>query len=73
MKQNKSSQLITPKKEKLKSPPQLIQSSESPISSSSPQITAFTEKKQLHFSEVFETYTVQDKEIEDSPSVHEMI
>ena len=73
MEQHKSSpsQLITPKKEKLKSPPQLIQSSESPISSSSPQITAFTEKKQLHMSEVFETYTIQDKEIEDSPSVHE--
>ena len=64
--------MITPKKEKQKSPSQLIQSSESPISSSSPQITAFTEKKPLYISKVFETYTIQDKEIEDSPSVHEM-
>ena len=72
MEQQKSTQLITPKKEKQKSPSQLIQSSESPISSSLPQITAFTEKKPLYISKVFETYTIQDKEIEDSPSVHEM-
>ena len=63
MEYQKSSQWITPKNGKQKS----IQSSESPISSSSPQITAFAEKKQLHISKVFETYTIQD-----SPSVHEM-
>ena len=45
-------------------------SSENTIPSSL-QIKAFTEKKQLHISKSLK-HTIQDKEIQDSPSMHEM-
>ena len=57
--QEKLSQLITLKKEKQKSPPQPIQTSNDSVSLSSPQIA-------------IETFKIQDKEAEDLPSIHEV-
>ena len=59
MKQQKLSKLITPKKEKQKLPPQLSQTFKGSMSLPSPQIA-------------IETIKVQDKEAEDSPSIHEV-
>ena len=56
--QGKLSQLITPKREKQKSPPQPIQTSKDSVSLSSPQIA-------------IETFKIHYKEAEDLPSIHE--
>ena len=57
--QQKLSQLITPRKEQQNSPPQLSQTYKDSVSLS-------------HLQIAIETFKIQDKEAEDSPSIHEV-